>query len=162
MRLSIRVLSMALALGGCAAAPVARSFDPKSAAPIAAVVTVPPRHDLVFVSGARAKNVAAPGPPPDYGTDTKIQALSVLKRLKATLAKEGLSFADVTTARVFLVGDPKLGGKMDFAGFNDAFRTEFGSAAQPNRPTRAVVQVVGLPAVRALVEMDLIAARAHK
>ncbi|MEJ0023812.1 MAG: Rid family hydrolase [Alphaproteobacteria bacterium] len=91
----------------------------------------------------------------------KNQALSVLAKLKTALVGEGLTFADVTTVRVFLVGDPKLGGKMDFAGFNEAFKTEFGNDTNPNRPTRTVVQVVALPAP-AMVEVDLIAARLPK
>ena len=86
----------------------------------------------------------------------------MLAKLKTALAVEGLTFADVTTARVFLVGDPKLRGRMDFAGFNDAFPTEFGSPEQPNRPSRAVIQVVALPAPGAPVEVDLIAARPHR
>jgi enamine deaminase RidA (YjgF/YER057c/UK114 family) len=104
---------------------------------------------------------AADGKPAVYAPDTKTQALDVLAKLKAALAGEGLTFADVTTVRVFLVGDPKLNGKMDFAGFNEAFRTEFGNDANPNRPTRTVVQVVALPAP-AMVEVDLIAAKLPK
>ena len=152
-------LALCASLGACATAPVKRTFDPKGAIPIASVVTVPAGHDLIFVSGMLADNIAPAGQPVDFGLDTKTQAASVLKKLKAALAKEGASFADVTTMRVFLVGDPKLGGKMDFAGFNEAFRPEFGTDAQPSRPTRTVVQVVALPAPGALVEVDLIAAK---
>jgi len=118
--------------------------------------------DLVFVSVMlpAVVNEAAPaGTIESYGPDTKTHAHSVLSRVKAALAAEGLTFADVTTARVFLVGDPKLNGRMDFAGFNEAFKTEFGTEAQPNRPARTVIQVVALPAPGALVEMDVIAAK---
>ena len=138
-------LSLVSALAGCVTpaagppAPVARVFDPQGAIPIASVVTVPAGHDLVFVSGMLADNLAAAGQPPRFAPDTKTQALQVLKKLKDALGKQGMSLADVTTMRVFLVGDPAVGGKLDFAGFNEAFRTEFGGAAQPNRPTRTVI-----------------------
>jgi len=157
-----------LALAKPAPAPskeIKRTVDPAAKIPIAASVTVPAGMDLVFVSGMlpAVSNEAAPaGSIEAYGPDTKTHALSVLARVKAALAAEGLTFADVTTARVFLVGDPKLNGRMDFAGFNEAFKTEFGTDAQPNRPSRTVIQVVALPAPGALVEVDVIAARRPK
>jgi enamine deaminase RidA (YjgF/YER057c/UK114 family) len=147
---------------GCAGAKepdaIKRTFDPKGSIPIASVVRVPASANMVFVSGMLPDPVTpAQGAAPAVYGDTKSQALSVLAKLKAALAGEGMTFADVTTVRVFLVGDPKLGGKMDFAGFNEAFKTEFGNDTNPNRPTRTVVQVVALPAP-AMVEVDLIAA----
>jgi enamine deaminase RidA (YjgF/YER057c/UK114 family) len=162
MKRGLAALNAALLAAGCMTAPITRAFDPKGALPIASVVTVPAGYDLVFISGMVAENLAPAGRPPDFGADTKTQALSVLAKLKASLAKEGATLADVTTMRVFLVGEPKLGGKMDFAGFNDAFRTEFATEAQPNRPTRTVIQVVALPAPGALVEVDVVAARKAK
>jgi enamine deaminase RidA (YjgF/YER057c/UK114 family) len=160
------ICASALVLSNCASAKemaqVKRTFDPKASVPIASVVSVPAGADMVFISGMLPDPVSPPGTtPPVYAPDTKSQALNVLGKLKAALAGEGLTFADVTTVRVFLVGDPKLGGKMDFAGFNEAFRTEFGNEAQPNRPTRTVIQVVALPAP-AMVEVDMIAARLPK
>ncbi|MFZ4604081.1 MAG: RidA family protein [Caulobacterales bacterium] len=153
----------ALAKPGAAPPPaIKRTVDPAAKIPIAASVTVPAGMDLVFVSGMlpAVVNEAAPaGSIEAYGPDTKTHAVSVLARVKAALAAEGLTFADVTTARVFLIGDPKLNGRMDFAGFNEAFKTEFGTEAQPNRPARTVIQVVALPAPGALVEMDVIAAK---
>jgi enamine deaminase RidA (YjgF/YER057c/UK114 family) len=163
---TVAVASAALLFSGCASAKpleIKRTFDPKASVPIASVVHVPASADLVFISGMLPSPVtpAADGKPAVYAPDTKTQALDVLAKLKAALAGEGLTFADVTTVRVFLVGDPKLNGKMDFAGFNEAFRTEFGNDANPNRPTRTVVQVVALPAP-AMVEVDLIAAKLPK
>jgi len=171
MRAPLMTIMAALAVSACATAPppvalsVSRTFDAASPIPIASSVAVPAGMDLVFISGmlpAVSNRQAPAGSIESYGPDTKTHALSVLARLKTALQAEGLTFADVTTARVFLVGDPKLGGRMDFAGFNEAFRTEFGTPAQPNRPTRTVIQVVGLPAPGALVEVDLIAARPKK
>jgi enamine deaminase RidA (YjgF/YER057c/UK114 family) len=165
MRLLAATIASIACLAGCAtAAPpaeITRHTTPGGGIPIANVVAVPEGYDLVFVSGMLPANTAPQGQPVNYG-DTKTQGLSVLARLKEALAKEGLTFADVTTVRVFLVGDPKLEGRMDFAGFNQAFGTEFGTEAQPNKPTRTVVQVVALPAPGALVEVDVIAARKKK
>jgi enamine deaminase RidA (YjgF/YER057c/UK114 family) len=163
---TMAVAGAALVFSGCASAKpleIKRTFAPNGAIPIASVVHVPAGADLVFISGMLPSPVisASVNTPPSYAPDTKTQALDVLAKLKAALAGEGLTFADVTTVRVFLVGDPKLGGKMDFAGFNEAFRTEFGNDANPNRPTRTVVQVVALPAP-AMVEVDLIAAKLPK
>ncbi|MGE0829903.1 MAG: Rid family hydrolase, partial [Hyphomonadaceae bacterium] len=89
----------------------------------------------------------------------RTQTASVLQRLEAALTAEGLTFADVVQARVFLVGDPRINGRMDFAGLNAAFSEKFGTAEQPNRPARTAIQVVALPLPGALVEIDVIAAR---
>lgn len=143
-----------------APADIARTVNPAMTVPIATSVRVPAGHDLVFISGmipATADPSAPPGTRAAYG-DTRTQTLSVLARLGAALEAEGLTFADVVVARVFLVGDPELGGRMDFAGLNQAFGQFFGSAEQPNRPARTVVQVVALPAPGAMVEIDFIAA----
>jgi enamine deaminase RidA (YjgF/YER057c/UK114 family) len=161
MKLLIAAAVSAAMLSGCATAAPVQDIKRQGGAggiPIASVVSVPDGHDLIFVSGMLPANTAPQGQPVNYG-DTETQGLSVLKRLKEALALEGASFADVTTVRVFLVGDPKMENRMDFAGFNRAFATEFGTAAQANKPTRTVVQVVALPAPGALVEVDVIAAR---
>jgi enamine deaminase RidA (YjgF/YER057c/UK114 family) len=156
-------MAFAISCGAASAQPaskIKRTFDPKGAIPIASVVRVPAGSDMVFISGMLPDPVtpASGTTPALYAPDTKTQALGVLAKLKAALAGEGLTFADVTTVRVFLVGDSRTAGRMDFAAFNEAFVTEFGTEANPNRPTRTVVQVVALPAP-AMVEVDLIAAK---
>ena len=47
----------------------------------------------------------------------------------------------------------------DFAGMNAAYAEFFGTASQPNKPTRSTVQVAALAINGALVEIDVIAAR---
>jgi len=170
MRRTIAAFALALACAGCASTgagmtenQIRRNANPNSPIPIATSVSVPAGHELVFVSGALpavANPQAPPNTPEAYG-DTRTQAQSVLSRLSAALAAEQLTFADVVSVRVFLVGDPRLGGRMDFAGFNQAFAEHFGTPNQPNRPSRTAIQVVALPAPGALVEVDLIAARAR-
>ncbi|MGE3143687.1 MAG: RidA family protein, partial [Hyphomonadaceae bacterium] len=150
------------ALSSCAAGGVRRTINPAARIPIATAVTVPAGSDLVFLSGmlpAVADHAAPAGTPQAYG-DTRTQTVSVLTRLQTALAAEGLSFADAISVRVFLVGDPRLDGRMDFAGLNEAFSTFFGTPEQPSRPTRTAIQVVALPAPGALVEIDVVAARA--
>ena len=56
----IFAVSIALGLGACASAPVARLYDPKSAIPIASVVTVPAGYDLVFISTCWRRTAPVP------------------------------------------------------------------------------------------------------
>ena len=129
-----------------------------SAGPIAIspAVTTPPGSTLVFLSGAlpTIADKTAPG-------TTETQSRSVLDKLEATLKAEGLGLGDVVKATVFLVGDPGKGGEIDFVGLNAAWTQRFGTTEQPNKPARSTVKVAGLVAPGALVEIEVIAARAH-
>jgi enamine deaminase RidA (YjgF/YER057c/UK114 family) len=155
----IRKLAFALLLTsllGTANAQAAAIKRAPSAGPVALspAVTAPPGSTLVFLSGALPTiDKAAPG-------DTESQTRSVLSKLDATLKAEGLGLADVVKATVFLVGDPAKGGEIDFAGLNTAWSQAFGTAAQPNKPARSTVKVAGLVAPGALVEIEVVAARA--
>jgi enamine deaminase RidA (YjgF/YER057c/UK114 family) len=90
-------------------------------------------------------------------------ASSVTVSAGSKLARElealGLSMADVVKMNVYLVGDPRKDGMMDFAGLMKAYLRHFGTEAQKNLPARTTVQVAGLPLPGALVEIELIAAR---
>jgi len=128
---------------------------------LSTAVTVPPGAATTYFSGqlAAVSDHAAPAGSFEAYGDTKTQTLSVLKKLQAALEAEGLGFGDVVSVRVFLAGDPKLGGKLDFAGLQAAYTQFFGTAEQPMRPTRTALQVAALPAPWALVEIDCIAAK---
>jgi 2-iminobutanoate/2-iminopropanoate deaminase len=76
--------------------------------------------------------------------------------------RRGFSMNDVVKLTVFVVGDPKLGGKMDFAGFNAAYREFFGTAENPNLVARSTVQVAALVSPNFLIEIEAIAAKAPK
>ncbi len=157
-------LCLALSCAPAQAQEIKRTVNPRATIPIATAVSVPAGAELVFLSGVLpdvAKADAPRGSVESYG-DTQTQALSVLKKLQANLAAEGLSFADTVSVRAFLVGDPAKDNKLDFAGFNAAFVGFFGTAEQPARPVRTVVQVSALPAPGALVEVDLVAARVQR
>ncbi len=129
--------------------------------PIASSVKVPGDRTLVFLSGTVA-DVADPEAPPGtierFG-DTATQAASVLAKLERELQAVGMSMADVVKMNVFLVGDPRKGGVMDFEGLMTAYSRHFGTDAQKNLPARTTVQVTGLPLRGGLVEIELIAAR---
>ena len=151
----------AICSASAGAQEIKRVVDPGATLPFAAAVTVPGGAQLTFISGTIADVTypdAPKGSPEAYG-DTKTQATSILGKIDARLHAEGMSMGDVVKVNVYLVGDPKLGGKMDFSGLNAAYGQFFGSAAQPNKATRTTVQVVALPLPAALVEIEVIAAR---
>ena len=153
-------LVLATTLAGAASAQdIVRGGDPKSA--IATVVTVPAGYDTIYVSGMVPPMIDPKGSPDLVATygDTKTQTLGVLGRVEAALKSQGATMADVVMMRVLLVGDPGKGGKMDFAGMMEAYRTYFGTAEQPNKPARITSQVAGLVAGGMLVEIEVQAAR---
>ena len=51
------------------------------------------------------------------------------------------------------------GGAMDFAGMMKAYQRHYGTAAQPNKPSRSTVQVAALVAPGALIEVEVTAAK---
>ena len=142
------------------AEPITRMGKPE--APIATSAKVPAGSDLVYISGTTPSPTAPTLPPNDpksYG-DTRAQTMSALTKIKAALADQGMTMADVVMMRVFLVGDPNMAGKMDFGGMMDAYKTFFGAADQPNKPARTTVQVAGLASPAIMVEIEVTAARA--
>jgi enamine deaminase RidA (YjgF/YER057c/UK114 family) len=160
-RLFAAGLSLVLLGAASAQAQVAHYGDAKAA--IASSVFAPAGADTLYVSGMTPPVIdpAAPkGAKAAYG-DTKTQTLGVLKRLQDELAAHGMSLGDAVMMRVYLVGDPDLGGKMDFAGMMAAYTTMFGTADQPNKPARVTMQVASLVGQGQLVEIELQAAKAH-
>ena len=136
------------------AAEIERLYGPNAMSPIASAVSVPPGYTTFYVSGALPNVVtpAADGKPADFG-DITAQTRSVLDNLKAVMEKQGIDFGDVVAAHVFL--DPKA----DFMAMNKVWATEFGTAAQPNKPARAAMRVNALVLPGALLEIEFIAAK---
>lgn len=132
--------------------------------PIARAVEVPAGTTLVFHSGTTPgpANASAPQGTAAYWGDTKAQTLSVFARIKESLDTLGLGFGDVVSMTVYLVGDPAMGGKMDFAGFMEAYSQFYGTPEQPRLPTRSTVQVAGLVQPGMLVEIEVTLARPPK
>jgi len=130
--------------------------------PISSSVVVPAGTELVFLSGtlADAADPKAPAGSIERMGDTATQAKSVLAKIQKELQSVGLTMADVVKMNVFVVGDPRKGGAMDFDGLMQAYLGIYGLRAQENRlPARTTVQVAGLPVPGALVEIEVIAAR---
>jgi enamine deaminase RidA (YjgF/YER057c/UK114 family) len=147
-------LASALLCGTAGAAGIDRVYGENPMSPLAAGVTVPPGYTTYYVSGAlpTAITPAANGQPADFG-DMTAQTRSVLDNLKATMDKMGITFGDVVAAHVFL--DPKA----DFPAMNKVWATEFGTAAQPNKPARAAFRTNALVLPGALLEIEFIAAK---
>jgi enamine deaminase RidA (YjgF/YER057c/UK114 family) len=122
---------------------------------------VPAGKTLVYLSGTVPPVIddkAAKDTPAAFG-DTRTQTVGVLSSIAATLKSLGLSVGDVIRMQVYLVGDPARDGRMDFAGFMEAYRQFFGTAEQPNLPARSVLQVAGLANPGWLVEIEVAAVR---
>lgn len=157
--LSLAVAGLAVAGASQAAAQNIHVGAPNAA--IASSVTVPAGSETIYISGMTppALNAGAPaGTPPDYG-NTETQAMGVFKRLQDALVAQGYSFSDVVMMRVYLVGDPAKGGKLDFEGMMTAYRKFFGTADQPNKPARVTVQVAALAGAGMLCEIEVQAAK---
>ena len=130
--------------------------------PIASSVLVPEGAELLFVSGmlADVADPAAPAGSIERLGDTATQAKSVLDKMAKELEVSGFTMADVVKMNVYLVGDPRKGGAMDFEGLMKAYLQIFGLRAQEKTlPGRTTVQVAGLPVPGALVEIEVVAAR---
>lgn len=129
--------------------------------PIAQAVEVSADTTLIFHSGTTPgpANPDAERGSPEYWGDTEAQALSAFARMEESFANLGLGFGDVVKMTAFIVGDPELGGVMDFDGFMRAYTKYFGTEEQPNLPARSTVQVAGLAAEGMLVEIEVVLAR---
>lgn len=159
------ILAAAMAITTAAAAQAAEIVrGGEATSPIASVVTVPAGYDTIYVSGMVPPMLDAKGDPALTATfgDTKTQTLGVLRRIEDALKSQGAGMGDVVMMRVLLVGDPAKGGKMDFAGMMEGYKTFFGTAAQPNKPSRITSQVSALVQPGMLVEIEVQAARKPK
>jgi len=150
-------LAASMATGASAAEQPGRVGPAQS--PIATSVSVPPGSRLVYISGT-VPDVVDPAAPEGsvarFG-DTEAQTRSVLRKIQASLAEQGLGLGDVVMMRVFLVAP--AGQRMDFAGMMRAYREMFGTREQPNKPARSTMQVAGLVDPGWLVEIEVTAAR---
>lgn len=154
------VLGLVLALP--AQAQVTRVGPPSAA--VSTTVEAAGAVDTLYVRGITppALNPDAPQGAPVQRGDTRTQTIGALKEIGKLLEAQGYGLGDVVVMRVYLVGDPANGGKMDFAGMKDGYAQFFDTPAQPNKPTRTTVQVVGLADEGQLVEIDVVAVRPHK
>ncbi|MGG6296431.1 RidA family protein [Leptolyngbya sp. AN02str] len=134
---------------------------PNSTFPIALAVELPADANLVYVSGQvppLVNSEADPNSVEAFG-DTQTQTVNVIERIQTILTSLDLSLSDVVKMQVFLVGDPSMDGKMDFAGFMAGYTQYFGTEEQPNLPARSAMQVAGLVNPGWLVEIEVVAVR---
>jgi len=162
-KLAIATLAFALCApaGGALAQEAGPGIERTVASPTATIssnASVPAGSRIVFISGTTPSPLD-PAVPEALG-DTRQQTLSVLTKIQAQLQALGMDMGDVVKMTVFLVGVPENGGRMDSAAMNEVFRTFFGTAEQPNRPTRSTIQVAALGRPTMYVEIEAIAATA--
>ena len=127
-------------------------------------VTVPPGAELLYLSGQLASPIDAAKPMGPTTTmadlgDTKTQTVSIFNKIKAILVSHGYTMADIIKLTVFVTADPKMDGKMDFAGMNEGFKQFFGTAENPNTVARSTIQVAALAGPAFLVEIEATAAK---
>jgi enamine deaminase RidA (YjgF/YER057c/UK114 family) len=174
------------------------NLDTSQADPfIAGGVTLGRDVELYFSSGIGpgALNTAAPAGTPERYVDpahfpggtltpgvtiTEAQGMNALARIEDNLEVVGLTMKDVITLRVFLDNAPGT-DRMDFAGFNRAYRQFFANVnlhtgatipqprgtgtpgpplvVNPVRTSRTVVEVANLPVNGWLVEVEAVARR---
>ena len=152
-----------LVLGStCANADVTRHPLPNNSTfPIAQAVEVTADTTLVYHSGT-LPGPANPDADPssrEYYGDTEARSNSVFANMEASLTNLGLGFGDVIKMTVFLVGDPEMGGRMDFGGFMKAYSKHFGTEAQPNKPARSAIQIAALARPGVFIEIEVVLAR---
>jgi len=128
--------------------------------PIARAVAVPAGYELIFHSGTGPSpaDPKAQAYSPQYWGDMETQTISVFNNMEKSLKEMGLSFRDVIKMNAYLVGDPKT-GRMDFKGFMAGYTKFFGTRTEPNLPARSAVEVAGLAAPGALIEVEVILAK---
>ena len=149
-------LAAGLALAASAGAQIMH-INPSKAF-IAKAVTVPAGSDTIYVSGITPQ--AADKTKPTELGDTKTQTISILTQIEGILKDQGYTLSDVAMMRVYLVGDPAKGGKMDFAGMMEGYNSFFG--ALENKPARVTMQVAGLVGPTMLAEIEVQAVRPAK
>ncbi len=157
------VVLTATATATANAAQINRITNPPPALILSGVV-IPAGSETLLLSGQLAAPIDATKTPDSIESfgDTKTQTISTFGKIKAALEKAGYTMKDVVKLTVFVAGDPKLGGKMDFAGFNAGYKEFFGTAENPNLVARSTVQVAALAGPFYLIEIEAIAAKAPK
>lgn len=160
---SSALLATSVLLSAVSTAEVTRHALPdNNPFPIARAVEVTANTTIIYHSGLipGPVNPKAKKGSREYYGDTETQALSVFKRAEASFKDLGVGFKDVIKMQVFIVGDPEMGGKMDFAGFMKAYTQYFGTKEQPNKPARSAFQIAGLAGgPNMLIEIEMVLAK---
>ena len=153
-------VSVAALLAGCAQAPGPVTRTGAGTAMISSTTTVPTGYETIYLSGMTGTlPTPAGGSAPDSG-DTEAQAVRALEKIKTALAEQGLTLGDVVMMHAYLAADPAT-GRGDGKGWGAAYSKFFGTADQPNKPSRTSVTVtLGSPTAK--IEIETIAVRKPK
>jgi enamine deaminase RidA (YjgF/YER057c/UK114 family) len=163
MRARCLVIGLAAAAGLCvstlASAQSVKHIQPSTPGGIATAVWA---GDTLYVSG----QLASPQTAADRATNkpavwgnTQAQAENAFSKIETILKEQGLTMGDVVMMRVYMVADPAMDNKLDFAGMNAAYNKFFGTPTQPNKPARTTVQVAALVNPGPLLEIEVQGAR---
>ena len=150
----------ALTAASASAAELNRITNPPPAIILSGVI-VPPGAEIFHLSGQLASPIDPTKPvtgPESFG-DTKTQTISIFTKIKTILEKQGYKMSDVFKLTVFVAAAPNMGGKMDFTGFNDAYKQFFGTSDNANLVARSTVQVAALAGPNYLIEIEATAAK---
>jgi enamine deaminase RidA (YjgF/YER057c/UK114 family) len=136
--------------------PAARAAEPAvtkygdATTPYATGIKGSPGLPLYFTSGS-TPGAGAPA-------NMKAQALITLGRLKDNITTAGFTLSDVVFVRAYLA--PGADGKVDYAGWNEAWGEMFNTAAFPHKPARTTVAVPLLGTPATLIEIEFVATAA--
>ena len=141
-----------------AAEPQRITFYGPVQSPISSAVAVPANQAYFWTSGTVPPviNPNAPMGTRDRYGDTKTQGIGAIQRIETLLKEVGLSLADVTYLRVYLVADPAMNNKVDFQGWFDAYAQFFNTETTP-KVARSTVAVAGLVDPGWLIELEAVA-----
>lgn len=158
----VLLIAITLVATACANADVTRHPLPNNSTfPIAQAVEITSDTTLIYHSGTlpRPANPDADPSSREYWGDTEAQANSVFENMATSFEKLGVGFGDIIKMQVFLVGDPDMGGRMDFGGFMKSYSKYFGTDAQPNKPARSAFQIAALARPGVFIEIEVVIAR---
>ncbi|WP_175884914.1 Rid family hydrolase [Burkholderia sp. BCC0044] len=141
--------------------PSPAHLDASWAREFSEAIEVPASARTITLSGVGAlpSNLDAAPHTVSYFGDLQTQTKSVFEQIQRTLEAKGYALGDVTAVLALFVAKPATNGAPDYNVFSNVYSDYFGSAAQPNLPTRTRAQVVGLVEPGWLVEVTVTAAR---
>jgi len=88
------------------------------------------------------------------GSTVRDQARTTLSKLQQNISTAGFSLNDVAFVRAYVV--PDATGKVDFAGWDEAWREVFGNAKTPHKPARTAIAVPRLGTPETLIEIEFV------
>ena len=164
MRLTSPMTFVLMLAAAATAMPAAAQAVKHIQTPNSQIATAVWVGDTLYGSG----QLPSPQTPGDRGRgtaavwgNTQVQAENVFGKIEGLLKEQGLTMGDIVMMRVYMVADPAMENRLDFAGMNAAYAKFFGTPQQPNKPARSTVQVAALVTAGALLEVEVQAAR-HK